>query len=317
MTLADRMPVGVGDEDTTGATPFGSRPLRRSIHRARVVRLPDGRRLGFDEHGDPQGRPFFFFHGFGSSRLVRHPDDTIAVSLGARVIAVDRPGIGLSDPKPGRRLLEWPADVEAVADALGIDRFGVIGWSGGGAYAAACAYLIPDRLTAVGIISGAAPLSGEGRGDYLDARLRRMARVGQYAPWMVRLALWHWGRPQRRDPEGFFEASVATMVDADRDILADPRLRSLMIENSAEVYRHGGRGMYDEGLVLARPWGFRPEDIHVPVLLWHGEADTTVPPGMGHHLARTIPECRATFYPNEGHHMLYARWQEILGALTA
>jgi len=107
------------------------------------------------------------------------------------------------------------------------------------------------------------------------------------------------------------------MIDSDQRLMADPALRAIMIENASEVYRQGGRGLYDEALVMARPWGFPLEGISVPVCLWHGEADNTVPVGMGRHIARTIHGCHATFYPGEAHHLLYDRWPEILAELVA
>ncbi|MBU1879209.1 MAG: alpha/beta hydrolase, partial [Chloroflexi bacterium] len=118
------------------------------------ILLPDGRRLSYAEYGDPAGAPVFLFRGTPSSRLACHPDDTIATDLGARVIVTERPGFGRSDFQPGRTLLDWPADVVALADALGLDRFAIVGTSGGGPHAAACAYRIPQRLTLAAIVSG-------------------------------------------------------------------------------------------------------------------------------------------------------------------
>lgn len=282
----------------------------------RLIWLRDGRRLGYAEYGDPRGTPVLFFHGFGTSRVICPPDDELALSLGARVIAVDRPGIGLSDSLPGRRLLDWPSDIAQLANQLRMDSFAIVGWSGGGPYAAACGLVLADRVRVVGLVSSPAPISGVKKADYLRRFDRTAALFSKRVPWMVRLALWHWGRPQRRDPERFFDESVADMCAADRDVLSDPGLRTLMIENSAELYRQGGRGMYDEALTLARKWGFRPADIGAPVHLWHGERDDTVPVAMAHYMARVIPGCQATIYPDEGHHLLFSRWSEILGTLA-
>lgn len=281
-----------------------------------VTRLSDGRRLGHTEYGDTTGKPMLFFHGLGTSRVACPPSEELARELGVRLISVDRPGIGLSDRLPGRRLLDWPADVAEFADRLGLERFAVVGWSGGGAYAAACGHALAERVRVVGLVSAPAPISGVPRADYLRRFDRTAAHAARRAPWMIRLALWHWGRPQRRDPERFFEQSVAEMCAADQEVLADSSLRTLMIENSSELYRQGGRGLYDEALTLARRWGFRPADIRAPVRLWHGARDDTVPVSMAHYLARTIPNCRATIYPDEGHHLLYRRWPEILGTLA-
>ncbi|MDP8903823.1 MAG: alpha/beta hydrolase [Chloroflexota bacterium] len=293
--------------------------LRRAIElrrEDRVIRLPDGRRLGYAEYGDPAGSAVLFFHGLGTSRVICPPDAELASRLGVRLISVDRPGIGLSDRLPGRRLLDWPADIGQLADRLALGRIAVVGWSGGGAYAAACGYLLADRVRVVGLVSAPAPISGVPRADYLRRFDRTAAHAARRAPWMIRLALWHWGRSQRRDPARFFEESVAEMCAADQDVLADPGLRTLMIENSTELYRQGGRGIYDEALALARKWGFRLSEIGAPVRLWHGAQDATVPVSMAHYLARSIPDCRATIYPDEGHHLLYRRWPDILTALA-
>ena len=127
---------------------------------SRQVTLADGRLLGFDDFGDPEGAPVLFFHGFGSSRVVRHPDDDIAAELGARIIAVDRPGIGLSTRQPGRRVTDLPRDIAELLDILDIERCAVLAWSGGGPYALACAWQMPEKFNVVGLISAPAPLSG-------------------------------------------------------------------------------------------------------------------------------------------------------------
>ena len=278
-----------------------------------IIRLRDGRRLGYVEYGDPVGDPVFFFHGFGTSRVIC-PDDETAREMAIRLIAVDRPGIGLSDPQPGRSLLDWPRDVAEVADRLAVSRFGVVAWSGGGPYALATAYALAQRVAAVAIVSGPAPLASAAPADYLRRFDRNAVRAAGRAPWVIRLALWHWGRDQRRDAERFFDASVAEMCAADQEILAAPELRDRMIANSSELYRQGGRGMYDEALVLARPWGFDLAHIRVPVHLWHGALDTTVPVAMGTHLGRAIPGARLTILADEGHHLLYRHWPQILGS---
>ncbi len=110
------------------------------------LQLRDGRRLGYVDYGDPAGRPVLLFPGVPGSRLQGHPDRSIAGALGVRLIGVDRPGYGLSDDKRGRTLLDWPDDVVTLADHLGLERFALLSISGGGAYAAACAWKIPERL---------------------------------------------------------------------------------------------------------------------------------------------------------------------------
>ncbi len=279
------------------------------------MELADGRTIGYAEYGPRDGQPVLFFHGFGTTRVICPPDAGPG-ELGLRLIAVDRPGIGLSTALPGRRLLDWPRDVAELADRIGIGSMSIIGWSGGGPYALACAHSMPDRVSAVGLVSSPAPLTGIDEKGYLRRFDRHAVRAAHRAPWMVRIALWHWGRPQRRDAARFFEKSVAEMCEADQAILAEPELRGRMIANSSELYRQGGRGMYDEGLVLARPWGFELNDINVPVYVWHGAMDDVVPLAMAEYLARAIPTAQVRIQPGEGHHLLYRKWSEILASVA-
>ena len=137
---------------------------------SRAVLLPSGRRLGIAEQGDPQGVPVLFFHGFVGSRLQCPPDGTIAASLGVRLIAVDRPGIGLSDRVPGRRLLDWAADIKMLAEVLQISRFALLGWSAGGPHALVCALLLPQQVVALGLAS---PMGGWFVGEGRHTRSRR------------------------------------------------------------------------------------------------------------------------------------------------
>ena len=122
------------------------------------IRLADGRRLGYAEYGDPEGKPLFYCHGFPASRLEAALLDPSARKAGVRVVAADRPGCGLSDFQPDRRIGDWPGDVVELAGALGIDRFAVVGVSGGGPYALACARKIPQRLTAAAVVCGLGPV---------------------------------------------------------------------------------------------------------------------------------------------------------------
>jgi pimeloyl-ACP methyl ester carboxylesterase len=295
-------PRGAADEDEMRAED-------------RRLQLSDGRWLGYAETGVPDGLPVFFFHGFGTTRVVCPPDET-AANLGVRLIAVDRPGIGLSEPLPGRRLLAWPADVAEFADRLGVERFGIVGWSGGGPYALACGHALAERVTSVALVSAPAPLAGTRESGYLRRFDRNAVRAADRAPWVIRLAMWHWGRGQRRDAERFFYESLEDMCEADQSVLADEALRDRMIANSTELYRQGGRGMYDEALVLARPWGFELESVAVPVQIWHGARDRVVPIAMPTHLAEALPAASLRVFPDQGHHLLYPYWPQIVSELA-
>src|SRR5436190_10650714 len=130
----------------------------------REIKLRDGRVLAYAEYGSPGGLPIIHCHGTPSSRVEGDLifDAAIAAELGVRIIVPDRPGMGRSDFQPGRRIVDWPNDVLELAAALGLDRFAVLGESGGSPYAAACAALIPARVRALGLLGGVAPFDAPG-----------------------------------------------------------------------------------------------------------------------------------------------------------
>src|SRR4051794_16679982 len=136
-----------------------------------VVRLADGRRVGLAHLGDPAGYPVVVAHGTPASRLGHEFLDEPARARGLRVVCIDRPGMGLSDPKPDRTLSGWAADVAGVADELEFDRFAAFGYSGGGPYALACGARLSERVSAVATMAGVGPveepadLEGLSKGD--------------------------------------------------------------------------------------------------------------------------------------------------------
>ena len=282
----------------------------------RQIRLRDGRKLGYAEYGSPNGKPVFLFHGIPGSRLLRHPDDAIATGLGVRLIVPDRPGMGLSDFKPGRRLLDWPGDVLALADALGIERFVAAGFSGGGPYAAACGRVLAPRLAAIGIISGVGPLDAPDALKGMLSSNRMGYAVGRWMPWFLwRLVFGLYYGSVRHHPERLAQMDEEE-PEADGTVFAESGVRQIFVENFAEAFRQGTIGPARESWLLSRPWGFRLEEIVVPAFLWQGEADVVVTPAMGRFMASRIPNCSARFFPGEGHLVFFTHWQEILKGLT-
>jgi pimeloyl-ACP methyl ester carboxylesterase len=144
--------------------------------------LRDGRRLAYSELGDPTGIPIIHHHGMPGSRLEHQAEPDFYRSMGVRVITPDRPGYGLSDPNPGRLLLDWPSDVAELADSLGIARFGVLGLSGGGIYALACGAAIPHRLTDVVVTGCPGPMQQPGALAEMRFLTRVGALLGAHAP---------------------------------------------------------------------------------------------------------------------------------------
>jgi len=284
----------------------------------KTLRLEDGRLLGYATYGDPSGRPVFYFHGFPGSRLEAHLADGVAARLGMRLIALDRPGFGLSDFKPRRTISEWPDDVVNVADALDIDRFAIIGVSGGGPYAAACALKIPERLTAAAIVSGLGPLDTPNGTERMIRDNHLFFFLGRRLPWLAKIFLRATAYRLRGNPAGVFERIIGGLPDADKVVLARPEVKTIIRNNIVEAFRCGSSGAACELLLYTRPWGFLLKDISLRVDLWHGEEDRSVPSTMGRYQARTIPKCRANFYPGEGHFSLAINHMEkILSGLLA
>lgn len=282
----------------------------------RVLRLPGGRRIGWAEYGVPDGWPVLGTFG-AAARTFRPPDD-VTRAAGVRLIVVERPGFGLSEPLPGRTLLDWPADVAALADALGLGRFAFVAGSQSGPYGAACAYCLPDRLAAVALVSALAPFDVPGVTAGMAAPLRLLPVLARRAPGLLGLMNRMGGRLALRDPEAFFRQSFGALPAVDQQVVRQfPALKAAMIADVPEIYRQGSDGLTQDMRLVCGPWGFRPEDIRVPVVVWQGEADPNVPPAMGRYLAAAIPDARAHFVPGAGHFLGFSHWGEILASLRA
>lgn len=286
------------------------------LPRSRVLSLPDGRRLGISERGTADGLPLLFFHGFAGSRL-QCPDDGGAAALGVRLIAVDRPAVGLSDRKAGRRPIDWADDVRALADALDLNRFAIMAWSAGAPHALACGYALSDRVLAIGLAS---PMGrwfmGPGATRNVSAESRGLATLARFAPWALRLVLAPLRRRLLRSPHRAIEDRIRRLPAKDQAILADPAVRRLLIETAGEGFRQGIWGVYDDTLAVARPWGFEPGAVQTPVWIWQGDADTSVLPALAQELAGKLPHCSFSLLPGEGHFLLFAHWREMLQTLV-
>ncbi len=274
------------------------------------IRLRDGRNIGYAEYGDPAGKPVFFFHGWPGSRLFLRSLHSQTASLQVRLIACDRPGFGLSDFKPRRTLVDWADDVAEVADALQINRFAVAGHSGGGPYAAACAYKIPSRLTAAALISSFAPLDAPDATKGMMASNRMMFSLARRFPFahraFIKLLI-------SGGPEKFLQGMISSLPQVDKNMLSSLEKG---VDDIAEAFRNGVRGPAWDQLILARPWEFDLAHISTKIYVWQGDQDVMVPLSMGKYLARTLTNSEATFSAGEGHMLIFSRWAEILAKLT-
>lgn len=273
---------------------------------AHTYQLRDGRMLAYTEYGEPAGKTLFYFHGGADSRLEARFLAEPAQHAGIRLIGIDRPGMGRSHFQPGRRLLDWPDDVAELADHLQIGRFAVVGISGGGPYALACAYKIPDRLTACGVVGG------EWHNRHLFSFLT------QWLPWLFIPILGYFLRDEEHARKSLLRLTP-NWPEADRKCLASPEISDLLVASFVEAFRQGVRGPAYDGMVVRRRWGFELEEISFPgMCLWHGELDKDVPVAMGRTVAGKLARCQATYYPSEGHiSSIVNHREEIVAALIA
>lgn len=303
---------------TRDAAPGIAHKARNAVHdtSSKVLTLPDGRRLGYVELGPARGASIFYCHGFPASRLEARLVEAASLRGSVRIIAADRPGYGLSDFRPGRRIADWPADVKALADTLGLGRFAVLGVSGGAPYAVACAALLPDRISAAGIVGGLGTLDRDEELAQFNAFARFSIVLARHAPALSRLFNRALAPLLRDNPHWTLKLLASELPPPDREVLSDSSVFAAIADSLREAFRQGGRGVALDLILYARPWDIAPESIRVPFHVWHAEQDTTVPVTMGKRLAATIPGCRARYYADEGHFSLpVRRMDEILAAL--
>jgi pimeloyl-ACP methyl ester carboxylesterase len=281
------------------------------------MRLPDGRSLSYYELGDPRGQPVLLFHGLPAAAVGWLFADGAAREAGVRAIAPDRPGIGASTFQHGRRLVDYPADVAALADRLEIDRFAVLGWSAGGPYSLACAAMLPERVAAAGCVAGAGPLDGPGALDDLNAHDRRIVKLTLRSPEAARALLAASAAAVRHAPglterwtEGQLSAAEREELRRHRPVLADRRF-------FLDAFQQGAGGVTADYRIYGEPWGFDLGEIRVPVTLWHGDADSLVPLRHAELLAERIPGATLQVVPGAGHLLPYEHIGVELRALTS
>ena len=270
--------------------------------------LPDGRLLGWAEYGARGGSPVFYFHGLPSSRLEAAVTEPHAGQLGLRIIAVDRPGFGLSTFQPGRRMTDWPGDIAALADALGLSRFAVMGTSGGGPYTLACAAKLADRVTRASVLCGLGQVAGPPTGSGFRGFSRFALGAARRAPSLLPMLCVpvSWGL-HTWVVDAYLKRFAHRQGALDRTTLLDPAVRGSLVAAFKESARAGHRGPCWDLRLASAPWGFDPATIRIPVTLFHGEEDAVVPAGMTRSLAAAIPGVQARFFPGEGHYALPVR----------
>ncbi len=287
-----------------------ARPDGALARTMQTLKLKDGRRLGFAQFGSTSALPVLYFHGWPGSRLEAGFFDIPSVQM----IGVDRPGYGLSDTLKDRKLADWPRDIEELVNSLGIDKFAIVGMSGGGPYAAACAYYLRKRLIKVAIIAGLGPphapgMEGKRVGFLLDLGQRPIRAA----------VLMNVMRAFLRNPlaEKHFERIKLRLPRSSKDVEAmTPEFLGMLLMSFREGLRASAQGPASDARVYGEPWPFALSEIRVPVSVWHGTHDGQVPVSIGRFYAQQIPGARGTFPADEGHVSIVTNYIEaIIGDL--
>ncbi len=264
------------------------------------ITLPDGRKLAYAEYGKPDGYPVIHFHGNVSSRL--EPlllGDELISQYGLRLIAPDRPGMGQSDFQPNHGFSDYPKDILFLADTLGLDKFSILGISGGGGYVSACAVKIPDRLINAVVVSGAwyimdslADLPMFNRWIYTLARRFPLLYRG-----LLKLTLPFY----KGDPAKILATLKKQMSAADYAVLKMPHRIEAYCKSTVEAMHQGTKGPAWDIQLYLRPWDFKIEEIQIPVQFFHGGQDKTLPISIAKRSIDRLPTARLFSYPDEGH----------------
>lgn len=255
------------------------------------TRLSGMRKVAVETLGAPRGKPVFLLHGTPGGRLGPRPRGIILYRLGIRLITYDRPGYSDSDRDRGRSVSDAAKDVLAIADALGIDRFGVVGRSGGGPHALACAALLPERVACAAALGSLAPYDAVGL-DWSEGMADSNVTAYKNATADIRTLITtlkrHAGQV-RGNPESLLKMLWPELNNHDKDVIGDIAIRRQIAETHAHALRETADGWIDDVLALSRRWGFDVSSIRVPVMLWHGSDDVFSPINHTYWLHTQIP----------------------------
>jgi len=283
------------------------------------ILLHDGRRLGYAEFGIATGRPVFWFHGTpGARRQIPPAAREAALLRQVRLIGIDRPGVGDSTAHLYGSFRGWAHDMATVADHLGIDRFGLIGLSGGGPYVLACAHAMPDRVVVGAVLGGVAPTFGDEAAP--GGLVRFAARFAPLYRWLheplgIALTAIVWSLQPFASP--LFSLVMSLSPKGDRDVFARPEMKAMFLDDFISGSRWGLRAPIYDLLLFSQSWGFHLRDIRVPIHFWHGDADHFVPLAHGQHQAALVPNAELHVRHGESHLGGLAAAEEVLDVILS
>ncbi len=278
-----------------------------------VVSHGDGRRVQFGMLGARDlAKVVFYSHGFPACRLEASLAHGVARDVGLTLVALDRPGFGGSDWYRDRRIEDWADDIRLVAGHLGVDRFGVLGVSGGTPTAVAAAALLPERVTQLVVVSGIAPLHDPEALSGMHWVNRGLLLIGQRCGPLGRVSVGSIATIWRSIPGAAELWFASVLPHADKEIVTRPEVGVVLARNIKESLRQGVRGAMTEFSLLLSDWRGIPPRVCVPTTIWHGDQDTYVPLSMAKILHKSIPKSRFQQVEGGGHFMIIDRLRAVL-----
>ena len=264
--------------------------------------------LSWNHYGDADGEPVFYFHGMPGSSLEISPARECAIDLGISIIAVDRPGYGESDRQKHLELSSWPDIIAELADFLNIHHFSVVGFSGGGPYALACAHKLGDRVKRGILVGSLAPFESPAMQAHVNAGFKplyELAKVDMEAVYQQLSQL-------APSAEVFMEAMLSAMPAPDRAIFAQAEFNQNYLSNLSHALMLDVWGLVDDLRRVSNPWRFDLVDINCPIEIWHGRDDANVGVAVGEYLAEALPDATAQLLQGHGHFFMFSQWRKIL-----
>lgn len=275
-----------------------------------TLALRDGRRLGYAHWGAQGGDAVLYLHAGLGSRLERHRADETFRGLGVRLVTVDRPGVGLSSPHPGRRVLDFADDLDQLLDHLELASVTALGYSMGGLYVLALAYRHPAHVRGAGVISGIGLIDRPGGTDGLVPRFCRTYRNARERPWLARAEM-------RVNVAAFrYRPGFAFKQISDRKVTSGAEFQRGCREAPLERARQGVHGFVSDIAVGTGPWGFDPADIRSPIRWWHGDNDTASPLSHARYVTERLPNAELSVVAGGGHFMVHTIIEDVLSALA-
>lgn len=269
----------------------------------RYITLSDNRILGFEDVGQAGDTAVFIFHGTPGSRIAGLEESTLMKNFDVRIITPERPGYGISDPLPNRKISDWAKDIKELADQLEIQRFHVAGASGGGAYALACAIELPERVLSTTLISAATPPEMPDFTKGMSFGNKISFFFAKNMPFVLKFMQSQTAAYIHKHPDKFFEKMVSQLCEWDKQIIDSysSKDRRIFIQSIQEAYKQGVVGAYQDMLLISRPWNLNFDRIRSPLFLWHGEADTLVPIAPAKAFTRYLKYCNSEIITGAGH----------------